>query len=86
MENVKTVSSGLPVWVMTFIDSCEVEIYASAEMAYKMARKYVMQENPEYAKYDLAALEDSYHENNQHFRVDDFLWVDAEDILTVIED
>lgn len=71
------------VWVMTFIDSSEIEIFNSREAAYEAAKEYVRQETPEYVENDLAALEQQYNEGKDYFHVEDFLWVDPSDILTV---
>lgn len=71
------------VWVMAFIDTSEVEIFNSREAAYEAAKDYVRQEAPEYIVKDLAALDESYNEGKDWFCVEDFLWVDPYDILTV---
>mgnify|MGYP003289080131 CR=1 FL=1 len=71
------------VWVMSFIDTSEVEIFNSRESAYEAAKDYVMQEVPEYIEKDMAALDESYNEGKEYFCIDDFLWVDPYDILAV---
>lgn len=74
------------VWVMAFIDTSEVEIFSSAESAYAAAREYVQNETPEYIKKDMIDLEQRYVEDKDHFYVDDFLWVDSQNIITVVSD
>lgn len=71
------------VWVMSFIDTSEVEIFNSRESAYEAAKDYVKQEAPEYIAKDMAALDESYNEGKDYFCVEDFLWVDPYDILAV---
>jgi len=71
------------VWVMSFIDTSEVEIFNSREAAYEAAKDYAGEEIPEYAAKDLAALDESYNEGKEYFCIEDFLWVDPYDILAV---
>lgn len=74
------------VWVMSFIDTSEVEIFNSRESAYEAAKDYVRHEfSEEYVAKDMAALDESYNEGKDYFCVDDFLWVDPYDILTVVK-
>lgn len=81
----RTISTGFKVWVITFVETSEVEIFSSAEAAYEVAKSRVEEELPEYVDTDLKFLEESYHENKNHFYVEDLLWVDVQDVDTVID-